>query len=133
MESQMNYWVVLYILLWHWIADFVFQTDKMAQGKSKENFWLIYHTWIYSVLMTGSYGVLMLFAACKEVDVPHPITMLYFFVITFSVHTVQDYITSRINSKLWKEGKVHYFFVSVGFDQLLHFIQLLTTYQILTK
>jgi len=56
-----------------------------------------------------------------------------FFLITFVAHTITDYFTSRLNSKLWAEGKVHWFFVSIGFDQILHYIQLFSTYQILTK
>lgn len=27
--------------------------------------------------------------------------------------------------------KTHYFFVSIGFDQILHYVQLLLTYQLL--
>jgi len=56
-----------------------------------------------------------------------------FLPITFVAHTITDYFTSRLNSKLWVEGKVHYFFVAVGGDQILHYVQLFTTYYLLTK
>ncbi len=82
---------------------------------------------------------------------PPGLSVLYFMVITFIAHTVIDYFTSRLNSKLWARAEywrkrtetdspgypelqgrfVHRFFVSIGFDQLLHFIQLLLTYWIL--
>ena len=55
----------------------------------------------------------------------------YFVIITFICHTVTDYFTSRLNSKLWAKGDVHNFFVSVGFDQVLHYAQLFLTYKIL--
>lgn len=32
------------------------------------------------------------------------------------------------NPKLWAKGDVHNFFVSVGFDQVLHYTQLFLTY-----
>jgi len=40
--------ICLVILFIHWIADFVFQTDEMAKGKSKNWKDLIAHTFIYS-------------------------------------------------------------------------------------
>jgi hypothetical protein len=49
-------------------------------------------------------------------------------MITFVCHTVTDYITSRINSRLWLAQRVHDFFVSIGFDQVLHYTQLYITY-----
>ena len=57
--------------------------------------------------------------------------MVYFPLITFITHTITDYFTSRLNSRLWAKGDVHNFFVSVGFDQVLHYVQLFLTYQIL--
>ena len=56
---------------------------------------------------------------------------LFFVGITFVCHTITDYFTSRLNSKLWAKGDVHNFFVSVGFDQVLHYVQLFLTYQLL--
>jgi len=54
-----------------------------------------------------------------------------FVLITFVAHTITDYFTSRLNAKLWAKGDVHNFFVSVGFDQVLHYVQLFVTYQLL--
>jgi hypothetical protein len=58
-------------------------------------------------------------------------TALQFGFITFIFHTITDYFTSRLNSKLWKKGDVHNFFVSIGFDQVLHYVQLFLTYKLL--
>jgi hypothetical protein len=55
----------------------------------------------------------------------------YFWLITFVCHTITDYFTSRLNSRLWAKGDVHNFFVSIGFDQVLHYVQLFTTYYLL--
>ena len=108
------------IIIIHWIADFILQTDKQAKGKSKNWKDLLSHTFMYSFiwLIIG----LIIF---------NNINVLYFFSITFIAHTLTDYFTSRLNSKLWAKGDVHNFFVSVGFDQVLHYIQLFLTYQLL--
>jgi len=116
---EINLIIVLFILFWHWFADFVCQTDWMATNKSKNMFPLVSHTVVYSII----FGMCMLF-------INTPIASS-FMAITFMCHTITDYFTSRLNSKLWNEKKVHWFFVSVGFDQFLHYAQLLLTYYIL--
>lgn len=112
----MNLIEIFSIILIHWFADFVLQTDKQAKGKSKNWSDLLEHTLIYSSIWTIPAILVLGINGCL------------FFLITFICHTITDYFTSRLNSKLWSEGKVHKFFVSVGFDQVLHYIQLFTTY-----
>lgn len=121
----MNIWIIISILFLHWVADFVCQTDWMAQNKSKNNGALSLHVTIYTVVWV--------FASVVYCTVKHDATMLWFLPTTFICHWVTDYFTSRLNSKLWGEKKVHWFFVAVGFDQFLHFTQLLLTYYFLTK
>jgi len=116
------------IIIIHWIADFVLQTDKMAKGKSKNWIDLLSHTLTYSGfwLFIGSV-YWFTFNPAYKFQTP----VLIFVLITFIAHTITDYFTSRLNSILWVKGKTHYFFVSVGFDQILHYIQLFLTYYLL--
>ena len=109
------------IIIIHWFADFVMQTDKQAKGKSRNWKDLLSHTITYStfwiipaILMLGYNGAI-------------------FVIITLVAHTITDYFTSRLNSKLWAKGDVHNFFVSIGFDQVLHYVQLFLTFYFLTK
>ena len=57
-----------------------------------------------------------------------------FLGITFIFHTITDYFTSRIVSKKFEEGNVGSAppnfgaFTIIGIDQVLHYIQLFTTY-----
>lgn len=118
---MININIVILIIVIHWMADFVFQTDWMAKNKSKSWKALLLHTGVYSlawlpfsIITFGPNG-------------------WKFLVATFIAHTLTDYFTSRLNGKLWAENKIHYFFVSVGFDQILHYIQLLITYYLLIK
>lgn len=134
---------VFSILIIHWIADFVLQTDKQAKGKSKNWRDLLSHTSIYSLvwLLIG-FGIFL--NGFKPYNQIHNTQMndywnhyiplgLLFVLITFICHTITDYFTSRLNNKLWVKGQTHNFFVSVGFDQILHYIQLFLTYYLLIK
>ena len=122
---MINIWVVLGIILIHWFADFVLQTDKQAKGKSKNWSDLLSHTIDYSVVW---FYISILYISSNGLN---PI-LLFFAPITFVFHTITDYFTSRLNSKLWEQGKIHNLFVSIGFDQVLHYVQLFLTYYLLT-
>jgi len=123
----MNLIEILGIIGIHWIADFVLQNDKMAQGKSKNWNDLLSHTSTYSLVWFVT-GV----SLCITTDVK-AVSVIWFWAITFISHTATDYCTSRVNSKLWEDKKVHQFFVSIGFDQCLHYTQLFLTYWYLFK
>ena len=100
---------VIYTL--HFIADFILQSDYVAQNKSKNNWVLIQHGFIYSL--------------------PFILISPLYAVANGVIHIFVDYFTSRVSSKLWAQGKVHWFFVTIGFDQLLHILTLTWTYYIL--
>lgn len=122
---------ILSILLIHWIADFVCQTDKMATGKSKNWTDLLHHTGVYSAIWFIPILGMFVFYGTLE-NIPLLVQKcIAFCLITLICHTATDYFTSRLNSKLWADKKVHYFFVSIGFDQWLHYVQLFLTYQYL--
>ena len=124
---MINIYIVLGILFFHWIFDFVLQTDKDAKGKSTSWKHLLNHTGIYS---TCWFLLIMLYGCITPAL---PFAILWFAPITFLAHTATDYYTSKVNSQLWKEGDSHGFFISIGFDQFLHFAQLLLTYYWLTS
>lgn len=112
------------ILLLHWFADFVLQTDKQAKGKSSDLIQLLSHTFTYSLVWLIASELLIIAGIL-------PMIFIWFAVVTFLFHTITDYYTSKLNSKLWAKGDVHNFFVSVGFDQTLHYIQLFGTFFLL--
>jgi hypothetical protein len=123
----MNLTEIFSIIFIHWFADFVLQTDKQAKGKSTNWSDLLSHTFMYSVTF---WGLLSLLNPLFNMSLSFHFSF-YFWLITFVCHTITDYFTSRLNSRLWAKGDVHNFFVSIGFDQVLHYVQLFTTYYLL--
>jgi len=120
---MINIYIVLAILFIHWFADFILQTNWQAQNKSKSWRALLEHNAIYSTVWFWP----MLYLLPGDVS-----RALSFVGITMICHTTTDYFTSRLNTYLWNKKDVHNFFVSVGFDQFLHYVQLLLTYQLLS-
>lgn len=126
---MINIYIILIILFLHWFADFVLQTEFQAIWKSSQWDALLNHVgiytsvWIFPVLIYGSV------TQAKDVRI------LLFLPITFIAHLLIDYYTSRANKLLATEArrtdKWHDFFVGVGFDQFLHYVQLFLTFQLL--
>lgn len=131
--------IFLILLTLHFIGDFLLQTDRMATRKSYDSLALLQHVTLYGVP----------FAAFTLLTVSNPMHALWFTSVTMTVHFFTDFVTSRITSRLWffarqdgvweqasyhypkhgetivnpwlpLEGKRHWFFVMIGFDQLLH-------------
>lgn len=100
------------ILITHWIADFILQSDQMAKGKSTSNHWLTIHVVTYSGII-GIFGI-------------------KYALVNGASHWLIDWCTSRFNSYMWRQGKVHEFFIGVGFDQLLHVAILIATIPLAT-
>lgn len=113
--------ILLIILFVHFFADFVLQSDKQAKGKSVSLYFLSEHVIVYS-----SIWFLFMICFCKDFEVA-----FYFLCITFFFHWITDFITSRVGKVFWDKGNTHYGFVVVGFDQILHYIQLFLTFKVL--
>jgi len=129
----MNLITIFVVLLTHWVADFILQTDKQAKGKSKNWSDLLAHTFTYSTMWIFASCLLIGYENKGQATQWYVIHAFLFGLVTFICHTITDYFTSRLNAKLWAKGDVHNFFVSIGFDQVLHYIQLFLTLYFLSK
>jgi hypothetical protein len=134
----MNLIEISVILILHWIADYVMQDGEWAVRKSKDFDFLVTHTFVYSVIMSTGVGVLMYYnISCIDCL---PCTIFIFFIVTFLLHTITDFFTSKKTSREYSKKNFGTtiprgfdFFVTLGFDQLLHYIQLFGIYYLLIK
>lgn len=117
----MSVGIILGILFTHFVADFIFQTDKQALNKSKSNVWLSAHVTSYSV-------GLFLFGL---IVVGFTQAMIAWVLLNALLHWITDYFTSRLNSFLWQKQMRHWFFVGIGADQFIHYTCLLLTFQVI--
>lgn len=117
-------WVFIYILLVHWVADFLLQTRHMATRKSESNYYLSLHVTIYS------FTTIMLWVLFFLIIGTHMTTFTVFLslAVTFVTHWLTDYVTSRQTSKLFKAKKEKEFFNMIGLDQWIHALTLFLTY-----
>lgn len=116
--------VFILIIVIHWIADFIFQAEKWSLGKSKSWIPLLKHTIVYS-----SFWLIPVWVMTENL-----INSLLFIGVTFIAHTITDYFTSRIVSKKFANNyygsPIPNFgaFTTIGFDQVLHYLQLILTW-----
>lgn len=109
------------MILMHFLADFGLQTHEQATGKSVSVTQLFYHVGIYSLMwLLGSF---ILFGDWG--------TAVVFATITFVAHYATDFVTSRLGKPYWDRKDMHNGFVIVGFDQVLHLLQLYYTIEYL--
>lgn len=118
--------VIVTILFIHWVADFIYQDEEWAINKSIDNNALLKHTITYSIVWY--IPMIFILGIWKST---------IFVTITFILHTLTDYFTSRIVSKKFQNkeygSNIPNFgaFTIIGFDQFLHYIQLILTYKLL--
>ena len=99
--------ILLGVILFHWVFDFIFQDEKWALNKSKSIKYLLIHTITYSVLWWIPILIIATIGSFYSNDII-PILNWYavgfFPLITFIFHTATDYFTSKIVSKRFANG-----------------------------
>lgn len=121
----MTVYVILVLALTHFVADFVLQSEWMAMNKS--------HNWVALTAHVSTYTTATIVLLLIYILELKPIQCLAFGLITFVAHFVTDALTSRATSYLWRVKENRAFFNVIGFDQLLHTIQLVLAYQWVIK
>lgn len=117
---MLNEQFLLFLLVYHFFADFVLQTDDQAKLKSTNIYHLACHVLTYSI--AWFFGIWFYTG--------DPVFAIWFSIITYGFHYVTDWCTSRLGKTYWDKGDYHNGFIIVGFDQILHYIQLYFTFKI---
>lgn len=126
------------ILVNHFFADFLLQTDRMATGKSKSVKWLSLHVLTYTAgMIPVAYSIYLSGGGGKAGF----IAGWSWLIANFILHWITDFFTSKWTGYLYRKSLadpkaewlfqpyVHWFFCVIGFDQIIHFACLLFTYQ----
>jgi hypothetical protein len=101
--------IVALLLFLHFMMDFFFQSHYISTHKSKSMLVCLLHALWYTTVFAW-FG-------------------LVFYLVTLFTHFVIDAVTSRITSRLYP-NHIHWFFVVIGFDQMLHVFLLMWLYVI---
>jgi hypothetical protein len=99
---------MIYLVIWlHFTADFIFQSRKMAENKSRSLFFLSYHCLEYTtfLLVLG-----WRYAAVNGI-----------------AHFITDFVTSKLTTKFYLAKNNKMFFITIGFDQAVHMTCLIYT------
>ena len=115
---------LFFILILHWVFDFIFQTDWQAKNKNNNIWALLSHVTVYTL--------------CWIVGIPFMVKnsfdfgeqLMVFLIITFICHFITDFFTSKVTKNYFEKKNYHMGFIVVGFDQLLHIFQLVFTYKL---
>jgi len=110
--------LLVIVFFFHFVGDFVFQTNKMARHKRHSLKWLSIHVGVYSVILIT---ISLFIFEWQEA--------LLFGLINGALHWVTDFFTSKLNHKLNQFPNKHYFFIGIGFDQFIHAACLLLTFE----
>jgi hypothetical protein len=108
----MSLYLISLILGFHFVADFVLQSHWMAIGKSKR--------WGMNLNMASHIAVYTAFLL--------PLGPTWA-LANGVAHYATDIVSSRGTTALWKRQQIHWFFVVIGADQLVHVLCLLWSYQ----
>lgn len=107
--------ILIFMFFLHWVADFVLQSRRVAEEKSKHPDALFEHVGIYS---------LTLFAGLVWIDL---LLALQLSMTNGVCHWIIDYISSKMTTHFYTYKKMHEFWITVGFDQFLHSAILITS------
>jgi hypothetical protein len=100
--------MMVYIVIWlHFIADFIFQSRKMAENKSRSLLYLTYHCIEYTLFLL-------------------PLGLKYA-TINGVCHFITDFITSKLTTKYYLAKNNKMFFIIIGLDQAIHMTILIFT------
>lgn len=112
--------MIYIILIINYIADFLLQSREIATKKSKSLPALLKHVSTLGIFM------FVTLAICYKFENLYGV--FAFSMVNMLLHGITDFFTSKWTSHLYKNEKIKQFFDVIGFDQLIHVITILMTY-----
>lgn len=107
------------IFLFHYVADFMFQSRMMGENKSKSFEWLLKHVFVYAIVL----GILA-----------YPLFTGWFLfgvwiVMNFWLHLATDFVTSKLSTYFFLKKNMYGFWNVIGCDQMIHILTLYYTFK----
>lgn len=109
---------IWFLMVGHWVADFMCQRSVWGLTKSSSNLALSKHVGTYTAVF---------FVFC--IPVMGLDDAWWFALVNGGLHWIIDWCTSRVTKKMFALDRMHTFWVVIGFDQLLHYTVMLFTLQ----
>lgn len=132
----MNIYTFVFIIILHWISDFVYQDKKWAEDKHKNYKSLFKHSVTYSLV----WYVFIIFLLPNDWEWRNYVLgSISFTCITFISHLIITYFSSKIINHLFLIGCENKnipntgAFSMIGLGQTIHYIQLILTYHFIVK
>lgn len=125
--------MVIWILILHYLGDWVFQTRDQARNKHLIGVDMFWHVFNYTItLMVG-----MMCAFAPEMNKNEPIWLTIIIgwpILNGIAHFTVDAITSNQTKQYWFDGKPSKgFWLWIGADQILHYAILFVTYILMVR
>lgn len=116
--------IVATIFFLHWLGDFVFQSQRMAENKKWDHVELLMHVAVYGFTI---------FWVIATIDQTLRNQFFVWWSINVLLHLLIDAVTSRASAWEWEKKNVHDFFVIIGLDQMAHMMCLFGTFFLLMR
>jgi hypothetical protein len=118
----MFYQYALTIVIIHFIGDWLFQSRRMGDNKSKftAEGWRAWGAHIATYAGVLYVGMIIFHSAFNPIIAIS--TTMNWVLFNAAIHGIQDKITSNITHHLYEQKKYHGFFTVIGFDGMLHYL-----------
>ena len=117
--------IYYYLILLHFIADFICQSNMSITARGKDFWWLLVHIVAYTLTLFSGMMLGVLFMGFSA-------GMTFKFVSLLAViHFFADYILGKISSHLWETKRHRWAFVIMGAEQFIHIILLICIFQLI--
>jgi hypothetical protein len=121
--------MLIYLFVLHFIADFLLQSREMGKKKSVEFNWLAKHLAIqFAIFLVG----LSIFNVECTVEFAGLNAIIHGIIDwnIWKLYKVSVYLRDKTATpETWKYWDDHWFYATIGLDQLLHAITLIGLYQ----
>lgn len=118
---MLSHEIVIYLLLSHFIADFIFIND----AKNNDFGWLTVHSVFYTSIF-----FLCLFAGNLFFDFRF-ITLLAYALLNGTLHFVCDFIFGKLSTQYKDKKENHNFFICYATSQFFHLAIIIYTFQLI--